>query len=117
MKLLRNDPDRRGICKYALIRLDKLDENEIDFLARLAPENRHQALADILTEKFDLIEFGLPNEEDEFFAIKLKDQRAERPLRFYADEAAKDGDEAMCLDVVDLAARAGINSPWCQKPD
>lgn len=117
MNLMRNDPDRGGLCKYALIRLDKLDENEIDCLARSAPENRQQALSDILTEKFSLIEFGLPGEEDEFFAIKLKDKRSSHALLAYAETCAGEGDSQMADDVHELYTRCGPASPWCKDPD
>lgn len=115
MKLMRNDPKRHGICKYALVRLDKLSDSQIDVLSR--SQSPKAELATIILNNLDLLEFGLPGEQDEFFAIKLKDVNAGKALAAYADWAAISGDDDLAQDVRELSNRSGSRSPFCKKPD
>lgn len=91
MKLKRNTtPD--GMCKYSLI--------------------EH--------EKDDHVEHGLPGTANEFFVLKLKDIHAKAALLAYAESVAASyaqGSQEYADDVIELANRSGINSPWCKFPD
>jgi len=90
MRLLRNTT-KDGKCKYSLI--------------------EH--------EKDDHVESGLPKTENEFFVIKLKDKYAKAALEEYDRAVSLDpgGDKEYDEDVLDLADRAGTDSPWCKRPD
>jgi len=112
MRLLRNDPKRQGICKYALVRLDKLSPQALEDVIQDQGTLIHH-----ITESPDLIELGLPGDEEEFFAIKLKDENAKSALLEYAYRARVHGDNDFAKDVERLADRAGNNSKFCKKPD
>jgi hypothetical protein len=108
VKLMRNvTPD--GQCKYAAVRMDKLTtmERPEQFLAR-------GALAQLAA--LGLLENPKPGEQEEFFLVKLKDRNAPAALHAYAASAVQ-RDKELAADVRELAARAGINSPWAKEPD
>lgn len=115
MRLMRNDPKRNGLCKYALIRLDKLDDGQADVLVN--SQSKKAELATIVLNNLDLIEFGVPGDQNEFFTIKLKDENAYKALVAYAASAGRNQDEQLASDVRDLANRSSASSPYCKKPD
>ena len=91
MKLVRNTT-KNGICKYSII--------------------EH--------EKNDHVEHGLPNTENEFFVIKLKDKHAQAALNAYVESILDDFDyvdNEYAKDIKELADRSGEDSPWCKAPD
>lgn len=108
MRLVRNTTED-GTCKYALIRLDKLQASE-------GPLTKEKILA-VAGDLAPYIEFGLPNTEDEFFTIKLKDINAKAALDAYAVSASQNADDELSNDVLQLSFRAGTDNPWCKKPD
>lgn len=87
MRLDRNI-NSDGMCKYSII--------------------EHQ--------KNDRIEHGLPNTENEFFVIKLKDKNAFPALKAYAD-SVKNEDPEFAKEVMELANRSGMYNPNCKNPD
>ncbi len=105
MRLDRNS-NTFGFGKYALIKLRNLNEN-------ITPEIKKAI--DVLTES-NMIEYGRIGTENEFFVVKLKDINSPGALNGYADEAIKT-DPELAEDVRLMAFRAGINSPFCKKPD
>lgn len=64
----------------------------------------------------EAVKFGPPGSKDEFFVVMLKDECAEAALTAYAQHAAS-FDKEYASAVLDLADRAGPNSPWCKRPD
>lgn len=87
MRLIRNtNPNGQG--KYALLEL----------------------------EKDNLVEFGKPRSEGEFFVLKLKDIHARPALQAYANSIRKT-DPEFAKEVDYLADRAGSRSPWMKQPD
>jgi hypothetical protein len=108
MKLMRNvTPD--GQCKYAAIRMDRL--------ALLPTDQQRDALtALMLLNGMDLLENPRPGEREEFFLVKLKDRNSPEALLAYAAKA-EPRDPELAGDVRELAARAGVNSPWSKEPD
>jgi len=119
MKLLRNIPERKGRCKYALIRLDKLGLSDTqignmtltELLFCLSSTPRADG-----TKLEDLIEFGEPGSENEFFTVKLKDRNSPAALAAYSGRIhAKD--PGMADDVFQLIERAGQNHLSCKDPD
>ena len=114
MRLMRNDPERKGLCKYALIRLDKLSEEDLKRLQET--EYPHTELVEMLRKHPRLIEFGLTGSEEEFFVIKLKDRRASSALAMYAFECRRAGDEEMQRDVDELVYRSET-SDFKKDPD
>lgn len=64
---------------------------------------------------FGLLEYGEPGTDNEFFAIKLKDDNAAPALDAYA-EAAEWTDKELSEDVFGLAERAR-HHPCRKKPD
>ena len=121
MKLLRNIPERKGRCKYALIRLDKLGLSDAE-IGLLTPSNLAIFLASTLKHPAgpalinELIEFGEPGSENEFFAIKLKDISAEAALNAYALKACET-DRELAESVAELVLRSGPNNINCKVPD
>jgi hypothetical protein len=111
MRLIRNTRTD-GLCKYAIIRLDKIDLNTFDV-------RNPRDLAEAIASDFSVVEFGEPNSENEFFVIKLKDKNARKALNAYVDcaRAGPDGDSEYANDVQELANRAGFNHPNCKVPD
>jgi hypothetical protein len=105
MRLTRNaTPD--GKCKYALVRLDKL---------RAMKDQLGAGEALFALEQLGLIDYGEPGTENEFFALKLKDENAANALDAYA-EAAGWTDEELSEDVTQLAERARYH-PSRHRPD
>ena len=111
MRLIRNTRTD-GLCKYAIIRLDKIDLNMFDV-------RNPTDLCDAIRQDPSVIEFGEPNTENEFFVIKLKDINSRAALNTYATnaKAGPDGDLEYANDVQELANRAGPNHPNCKVPD
>lgn len=99
---MRLDRNIKGSGKYALVRVRKLTPHGRDILDQM------------VTAK--VADMGTAGDEDEFFAIKLKDKYAQAALLAYAKAAAAD-DPEYAADVRELAARAGPASRWCKKPD
>lgn len=117
MQLIRNTTED-GTCKYALIRLDKIREAGLmNELERVLGEFMHKLPGNEGAALRDFVEFGLPNTEEEFFAIKLKDINAKDALEAYGVSAAHNGDSQLGAEVVELANRSGVDSPWCKQPD
>lgn len=111
MKLTRNTtPDGRG--KYALVRLDKIRDlphgSEIE-------ERAAKALDELAA--FGLLEYGEKGSEEEFFAIKLKDEHAQAALTCYLDSIMNQDvvDQEFACDLFDLAIRAR-NHPSRKSP-
>jgi hypothetical protein len=69
-----------------------------------------------LLEREGLIDWGNEGTESEFFVIKLKDKFAAPALIAYAN-AARATDPEYAYDVDGMSVRAGLNSPWCKRPD
>jgi len=108
MRLIRNTtPD--GTCKYALIRLDKL--RNTGYFKSVERFDR------ALTWIADFVEYGLPGHRDEFFVIKLQDKNARAALLAYAEEADKNGDIELAVEVRGLADKAGEQSEFVKNPD
>jgi hypothetical protein len=114
-KLLQNNPERGGLGKYALIRLDKLPPPLIAAIA-ISPDRRAMLLHAILQDP-DVVEFGPPFSEGEFFTIKLKDRCSLPALAAYADHARGIGLHDLADEVEALAGRAGNLNPNCKNPD
>lgn len=101
MKLDRNT---EGRGKYALVRLRGLSDDVIK--AKVVDE----------LVSGHVVEFGSAGDENEFFVVKLKDVCAQAALLAYAGKAAE-FDVEYANEVLDLARRAGPDSPWCKRPD
>ena len=99
MRLDRNIGDAG---KYALVRMRDLTSDMRGALDALATGG--------------VVDMASAGDQDEFFAIKLKDKYAQAALLAYADAAEAD-DPEYAADVRELAARAGPASPWCKRPD
>lgn len=114
MKLDR-DVNADALGKYAIINLRKLDAQagHVDTFTRWTP-GVAQALKTL--EDLGVLEWGVVGQPDEFFLIKLKDRYAEAALKGYAAEASAD-DPEYARAVLEMAQRAGTNSPFCKKPD
>lgn len=112
MKLDRNvSADGRG--KYGLVNNRRLEH----YAKRDDAEAVEIMKAVRLLQNFDLIEWGLPETENEFFVIKLRDRYAGGALMAYASYAREDDEEQYAHEVMALAMRAGWNSKFCKKPD
>lgn len=112
---LDRDINEDGLGKYAIINLRKLQEvcgNPSTF-ERWTP-GVAQALKTL--EEAGALEWGRTGDPDEFFLIKLKDRYAETGLKGYAEAACVD-DPEYADAVFDLSQRAGLNSPYCKRPD
>lgn len=105
MKLDR-DINPTGKGKYAVINMRKIPG---------APQTPEELAAAILANP-ECVEWGCVGARDEFFLIKLKDRYAEAGLKGYAEAACVD-DPEYADAVFDLSQRAGLNSPFCKKPD
>jgi len=68
-------------------------------------------------EYLGVIDWGPAGTASEFFVIKLRDRHAGPALAAYADNAAVHGDQEYAGEVLALAERAGVDSPFCKKPD
>jgi len=116
MRLIRNITED-GTCKYGLIRLDKIREAGLmEELQRVLGEYMHEPTGNKGVALNDFVEFGLPNTEEEFFVVKLKDINSHDTLMEYASRA-KLQDIDFAEDIQELAQRAGPFSPWAKVPD
>lgn len=70
----------------------------------------------LLNLRKNMIEWGCVGDEDEFFVVKLKDKHAKAALEAYANSIRED-DEEFADEVMELAMRAGADSPYCKAPD
>lgn len=110
MRLIRNiTKDRRG--KYAVIRM-----------LRLPDDPGHRADVDYafrILERHGMLEWGEPKTEGEFFVLMLRDRYAHAALKAYGIAVLDDQscDEEYADDVCELMERAGIESPFCKRPD
>lgn len=125
MKLDRNI-NGTGRGKYGLIKTRAIGE-----LKALADRNAPNAATAQLRmnmyvkalsaiaalEELGVIEWGEPGTEGEFFVIKLRDRCAQRALETYAAVAFNEVGREYSDDVLALADRSGIRSPFCKKPD
>lgn len=110
MKMDRNEnPD--GCGKYAVINLRKFKAMSED-----SDERREVRIALEALQQAGVLEWGRVGEPDEFFLVKLKDLFAPGALRGYA-AMAEGVDPEWAAEVRELQTRAGINSPFCQRPD
>lgn len=106
---LKRNTTKTGVCKYAILRLDLIEQE-------LGSEVDMESIKAKLGGLARFVEFGLPNTEDEFFVIKLKDINAHHTLVEYASRAMlQDVDYAE--DIQELAERAGPYSQWAHLPD
>lgn len=103
MDLIRNTGD---VGKYVVIDTRLFDSVPSTF----------EGLMQELTKHPEAVKFGSPGSKDEFFVVMLKDTCAEVALTAYAQHAAS-FDKEYASAVLDLADRAGPNSPWCKRPD
>lgn len=70
----------------------------------------------LLNLRKNTVEWGCVGAENEFFLIKLKDRHAKPALEAYA-KSIEATDPQFAAEVRKLAARAGVNSPYCKEPD
>ena len=112
MKLDRNI-NSNGMGKYALLKLRILDDCRSEgAFGKVAPAV--SGALEIL-EKNGILDWG-NTPQSEFMVIRLKDKYAQAALRAYATEAAHD-DTEYANEILEMANRAGPNSPWCKTPD
>lgn len=119
MKLDRNlNANQRG--KYALLKLRRLSEIEAWDGGDGEVADR-QAVIDAvaLLERVGVLDWGYAGTEGEFMVMRLKDKYAYRGLMGYHHAIIQDEpvDVDYAQDILDMAQRAGPNSPWCKKPD
>ncbi len=98
------NPDGKG--KYALLNLRKIPGD---------PRTPEELAAAILAHP-EAVEWGCVGQQDEFFVVKLKDKYAGAALHAYAREALTD-DPEYANAVSQMTDRAGLNSPFCKRPD
>lgn len=112
MKLDRNIPRNLGRGKYALVlrrRLAELiDEGNGPLIARA------NAALDTLGE-LGMLDYG-DKPQTEFFVMRVKDKYAGDGLAGYAMAAILD-DPEYAEEIMEMAGRAGHNSPHCKAPD
>ena len=70
----------------------------------------------LLNLRKNKIEWGCVDDPDEFFVIKLRDRYAKEALEAYAN-AVRSADPEFAEQVIELAMRAGPDSPYCKEPD
>lgn len=115
MKLKRN-VSNDGHGKYAVVNLNKVEEMcspANDSFGRYAQEIK--SALEIL-ERRGVLSYGTEGARDEFFVVMLKDMAAQGALVGYATSIAH-VDRELADDVLELANRAGIGSPFCKAPD
>lgn len=113
MKLDRNE-NADGSGKYALLKLRRLEEyREQKPFGGLVPEI---ASAIAVLEREGLLDSGTVGTDREFFVIRLRDKYAAVALGAYASAAQRD-DPEYAAEITELASRAGLNSPFCKRPD
>lgn len=114
MKLDRNLNDD-GTGKYALLKLRNLEAfREEGTFGGVVAEPIASALKTL--DDYGIVDWGNRGAESEFMVIRLKDKYAGDALASYAAAAAVD-DPEWAAEVADMAGRAGVNSPWCKRPD
>jgi hypothetical protein len=60
---------------------------------------------------------GTPGDENEAVVIMVGDKYAPAAFVGYADAAMKDGQAETAAEFMDLAERAGPNSPYCDRDE
>jgi hypothetical protein len=98
--------DRTIYGKYAVVRMRRLDS---------ARDDVKKALALLIAGGF--VTMDCPGGDDEFFVVFLRDKHAPSALVAYSNAASADGEREYAQEVLELAARAGINHPKCKRPD
>jgi hypothetical protein len=118
MKLDRN-VNGTGHGKYGLINNRRRLSVGLTKHVSAADEARFKEIeaAIAILEAHQIIEWGEPRTEGEFFVIKLRDVNARAAIDAYADSADSYGAQEYARDVAALALRAGPASPFCKKPD
>lgn len=115
MKMDRNLPGNLGLGKYALIKLRPFaamyDAN--DNMAGWRIARVRAALATLL--EFGMLDYG-DKPETEFFVMRVKDKYAGKALEAYGMAVLLD-DSEYAEEILELASRAGENSPYCKAPD
>ena len=115
--ILDRNLNQDGKGKYALVRLRGIEKGS----------EAHS----LLLRLFELgyLDWGVVGDADEFFVIKLRDKFSFQALKAYADEVEKAADDPgigsresvrlsrYALDVMKLARRSGVQSPFCKEPD
>lgn len=105
MRLDRNT-NQKGKGKYALINLRRANPQNEDVRAAIATLDWH-----------GVIDWGDAWSKDEFFVIKLCDEFSQKALLQYSLTANVEGLREYSQDILEMAKRAGADSPFCKKPD
>ena len=100
--------------KYAAVNMRRV--RDIMHGPRSHEEKQKIKSALALLEKEAVLSYGLPFTYGEFFLIMLKDECAYPALIAYALKV-QEFDKEYAEDIRQLAERAGINNPWCKRPD
>ncbi len=103
---LDRDINVDGKGKYALINMRKIPTSP----------RTPQELAEAILKNPECVEFGRVGTEQEFFVIKLKDAFSQVALKAYSNEAYSH-DPQYSDRILNLAERAGTDSPFCKLPD
>lgn len=96
-----------GLCKYGLLRLDKMRTDGIAI----------EQLEDLLGPLWRYFELAGKGSPEEAFVIKLKDANSPAAIGTYAAIAFDNGDVELAEDILRLLYHAGRHSPFCKKPD
>ena len=119
MKLDRNiNGNRRG--KYALLKLRRLTEIEAwDGGDGEALDRQAVIDAIALLERAGILDWGYAGTDGEFMVMRLKDKHSYRGLMGYLKSIELDDEPDLeyAQEILDMAKRAGPNSPWCKRPD
>lgn len=124
--ILDRDIDSSGKGKYGLVNNRRLQE--IIQPRRADDDGNDESMVKIrramvvreavaLLEREGIIDWGLPGTKSEFFVLKLRDAWADDALFRYALSANHAGEGDYARGVEELAERAGVNSPFCKRPD
>lgn len=114
MKLDRNLPENDGRGKYALLKLRVLESfSATDRTFDKLPPDIARALN--ILEQNGILDWG-DKPETEFFVMRVKDKYAGDGLAGYAMAAILD-DPEYAEEIMEMAGRAGHNSPHCKAPD
>lgn len=111
MKLDRST-NHTGIGKYDLVRNRRVAEIMRDG----GPLTAEVEAALAVLKRAGVLDDAIVGEPGEFFVIRLKDIYAGDALAAYAASAMAD-DLEYAQEVASMAGRAGMNSPWCKRPD
>ena len=116
MKLDRNTPERQGRNKYAVVSMRRVATINAE-----APPATREAVNNALGVLFSagVLSYGKANSPQEFFVIMLKDRFADMAIGAYALRAMEQGGEfaEFGRDVMKLAERSGVYSPFKKFPD